>query len=300
MIKKLGVSLLVLIFSWLSTANGTDNTPSSIIIDPTLGFPRVYYHNLQQVQHMLQVIAADNSSFIQYFEYGASPEGLPFMGLKISDNVNLDENEPELMFTAATHGDEPITTEVVLGLIDRLQSGYQNDSRITKMINDHELFFIPIVNPDGFVKSFRLDHLEDPNRSYPYPGKTDNKVPTPSIAALLNFFHSQDIKGSIDFHASGGYILYPWAYTHDPMPLEEALKFKTIAKKMALTNNYAYGPIANIMYLSAGSSADYYYWKNGTLAFGIEIGKSKEPQINEIESYTKEQMESLWGFIENF
>jgi hypothetical protein len=264
-----------------------------------LAFDKITYHTVEQVQILLQRFAAEYPDIAEYFEYGVSPLGHPLMGLKVSDNVSTNENEPELMITAATHGDEIITTEVLLGLMDRLLSGAGTDPRLMKMITDHELFFIPTLNVDGFVKQFRYDGGTDPNRSYPYP-ENPQAQPSPSIAAIMNFFSSHDIKGSIDFHAFGRLVMFPWAYTHNTILPEDYKQFELITSSMAQTNNYTHGPIADVIYIAKGSSCDYYYWQKKSISLGIEMGDQKSPQINEIEAYTTEQMESTWRFIENF
>ena len=203
------------------------------------------------------------------------------------------------MITAATHGDEIITTEVALGLIDKLIAGYGNDQRITNMVDNRELYFVPVVNADGFVARARYDKGVDPNRSYPYP-ENPNAKSTASITALINFFNSRNFEGTLDFHASGELTMYPWAYSYDSVPKKDKEIFHNLTKKMAATNGYTYGPISEVIYVAKGSSADYYYWTKNTIAIAIEVGNSKSPYPNEIPNYIKEQVESTWIFIESF
>jgi hypothetical protein len=57
--------------------------------------------------------------------------------------VTVDEDEPELMITAATHGDEIITPEVVLDLINKMVDGYNGgNQRFLDMVNNREIYFI--------------------------------------------------------------------------------------------------------------------------------------------------------------
>ena len=69
--------------------------------------------------------------------------------LKISDNVNQNEDEPAVYLMGAHHSREPISTEVVLGIIEHLTSNYGNDDAITSMIDNSEIYIVPMVNPDG-------------------------------------------------------------------------------------------------------------------------------------------------------
>lgn len=257
------------------------------------------YRKFNDVIEELQKLASDNPDLVQFVEYGKSADGRPLFAVKISDNVTVDEDEPELMITAATHGDEIITTEIVMNLIEKLVAGYGHDERLTKMVADHELYFIPVVNADGFSDRVRYDKGEDPNRSYPWP-EDPSATPTASIKALIAFFHSRNFVGSLDYHAYGELTMYPWAYTYQSVSEKDRVAFDQLAKKMAETNNYTYGPISKVIYVAKGSSADYYYWKNHTLAMAVEVGSDKAPSPNQIQSYTTENTESTWRFIENF
>lgn len=256
------------------------------------------YRDFREIQELLNRIAVEHSDIAQVIQYGTTPRGNPLLALKLSDNVQIDEDEPEVMLTAATHGDELITTEILLEIIDRLTKGHAADARLNSFINERELFFVPVVNPDGFVKRSRYDNGEDPNRSYPYPD--DESVrPTPSIANLISFFHARQIKASIDFHAYGEMLMYPWAYTYDSIPQADRNRFDLVARNMAATNGYQHGPIAETIYVAQGSSADYYYWKKGTMAFAVELGGSKVPHPREFPEYIRSQLESTWIFLDN-
>lgn len=257
------------------------------------------YRSFEQVHAQLYKWAQEYPNLAEVIQYGTSKRGRPLLALKISDGKALGQPEPELMLTAATHGDELITTEVLLNLMEKLLVSYNKDERLTKILSQHELYFIPVVNADGFASRQRYDNGQDPNRSYPWPGDLNAK-PTASIASLLSFFHQHNFVGSIDFHAYGELVMYPWAYTNKTLPADERSVFDGLANHMAELNRYKTGPIAEVIYVAQGSSADYYFWKNKTLAFGIEIGRNKIPRADEIPLYTETQAESTWRFIESF
>lgn len=258
------------------------------------------YRTWDDIQKELKTLEQQYPTQAQVVEYGKSQQGRPLLALKISNNVQVDENEPEILLTAATHGDEVITTEVLLNLTHNLLEGSHNgDIRMANILAHRELFIVPVVNPDGFTSRLRYDNNVDPNRSYPYP-KNPNAKPTAAIAGLISLFNAHHFVGSLDYHASGKLIMYPWAYTNDLIPESDYAPFDLLAKNMSVGNNYTYGPISHVIYIAQGSSADYYYWKNQTKAFAIEIGTSKEPLPSKISFYTTEQSEPLWKFIESF
>ncbi len=252
------------------------------------------YHSFQEIQDWMQELK--KSEIVQLIPYGTSQQGRPLTAIRLTKG---EGEKPALLFTAATHGDELITTEVLMHLVNELVAGYGNNPRLTGLVTNYDLYFIPVINPDGFVKVQRYDNGRDPNRSYPYPQKTDAQ-PTTSIQALIQFFHSRTFAGSIDFHAYGELIMYPWAYTHDPVDPVSAQKFRELTSHMANSNGYEYGPISDIIYVAPGSSADYYFWKTNSLSLGIEIGRTKAPPPNYFPDYMASQVESTWRFIEGF
>ncbi|NUR70737.1 MAG: hypothetical protein HOU81_07935 [Hamadaea sp.] len=80
---------------------------------------------------------------------GKSFEGKDIVALKISDNVGVDETEPEMLFTANQHAREHLTVEMALYLANMLLNDYGTDPAITKIVDNREIWIIPMANPDG-------------------------------------------------------------------------------------------------------------------------------------------------------
>lgn len=255
------------------------------------------FHNFQTVQEHLKKIADTYPNLATLEEYGKSMEGRPLMALRLLSSVRTQNNKPKIMITSATHGDELITVEVLFGLLEQLVAGYGKDERLTKIVDNREIYFIPVINPDGYFRKQRYANGIDPNRDYPWPD-SPNKNSNPCIKSIMNFVDKYAIEGSIDYHSTGGMIMYPWAYTYDSIPTEDKIVFDKMTSKMAQTNGYAYGPISKVIYVAKGSSADYYYWKHKTKALGIEIKSDGSSSI--IPAMIKENTESTWRFLESF
>lgn len=94
--------------------------------------------------------------------------------------------------------------------------------------------------------------------------------------------------------------MYPWAYTDDEAEEKDLKGFEDISRAMSKINHYTPGQISHILYIAEGSSADYYYWKHQTLAFGIEMATDKVPSPSQIPAVIKENMESTLLFLEYF
>jgi hypothetical protein len=259
------------------------------------------YRSYDQVYSYLQGIAERYPQIATLQTYGKSSKGNPLYVLKLTNKNSRFSSKPALLIDAATHGDEIITTEVLLRLLEQLVQGYGNDAEITRFIDRTTLLFVPVVNADGFVSRNRYESgYTDPNRSYPYPGEPSRK-PATCIAALISLANQERIAGALDIHAYGELIMYPWAYT--TVPIDEAATqkdFDSLTTAMSANNGYKHGQISKLIYVAKGSSADYYYWKMGTLAIALEIGRSKAPAGREIERQVTAIKPALWTFIRRF
>ncbi len=251
------------------------------------------YHDFPAVEAHLKKILTDYPSMTKLEVYGKSKEGRPLYALRVETNPN----RPAVMLSAATHGNEIITVEVLFGILDSLLSGYATSPRAKQIIDGHTIYFLPVINPDGYVRQQRYANGVDPNREYPYPDKP-NRTPNPCIQAVMDFFHQHNIRGAIDFHSYGGLLMFPWAYTEDSPDHDDETSFTATTKYMAQANSYRYGQIAKILYAAPGSSADYYYWKNRTLALGIEVGSSHAPSPGQIPAVVQANLESTLRFLE--
>ena len=82
---------------------------------------------------------------------GVSVEGNIIWAMKVSDNPGVDDEEPEILFTGVHHAREPISCTACLDFIDYLASGYGTDSLSTFLVRERQIWFVPVVNPDGYL-----------------------------------------------------------------------------------------------------------------------------------------------------
>ena len=114
-------------------------------------FPAGYraYHTYAETVADLNSVIAAHPAIVKKFSIGKSYQGRDIWAAKISDNVNVDENEPEVMFDSLTHAREHITVEMNLYLLHLLADNYGSNTRITRLVNTREIYLIFMVNPDG-------------------------------------------------------------------------------------------------------------------------------------------------------
>ncbi|GGM63801.1 carboxypeptidase T [Dactylosporangium sucinum] len=212
------------------------------------------YHNYAEMVAELDQAAKDHPAILRKMSIGKSYQGRDMPIVKISDNVAVDEDEPELLFNAHQHAREHLTVEMALYLVRLFTDNYGKDARITRLVNTREIWIVPDMNPDGgeydiatgSYRSWRKNRQPTPgtgaigtdlNRNWGYNfGCCGGSSFIPSSETyhgskafsatetrrLRDFVLSrrvkgvQQIKASIDFHTYSELILWPYGYTMDP------------------------------------------------------------------------------------
>ncbi len=163
---------------------------------------------------------------------GTTQSGRDLWVLKITDNVSVNEGEPEFFYTSTMHGDELVGFPLMMRLIDYLLTNYGTDTEVTNLINSTEIYINPNANPDG---SYRLgdtdmitsprranDNGQDLNRNYPdnTAGLHYSGVYEDETIAFMNYAKSKNFVLSANFHGGTELVNYPYdnayvsQYTH--------------------------------------------------------------------------------------
>ena len=78
-------------------------------------------------------------------------EGRIVYVVKISDNPDTNESEPQALTTGMTHSREVSSLMNQIFYMWYLLENYDSDPFIKNLVDNTELYFIPVVNPDGLV-----------------------------------------------------------------------------------------------------------------------------------------------------
>ncbi len=228
---------------------------------------------------------------------GQSHEGREIWMVKISDNPGAEEGEPEALYTAIHHAREPQSMMTVVYFMWYLLENYGTDPEVTNLVDTRALYFVPMLNPDGFVynettnpnggglwRKNRRDNGDgsfgvDPNRNYSYLWGYDDTgsspEPTsgtyrgpapfsePENQAIRDFAEIRSFGTAANFHSRGEEYLYPWGYAEGTYTPDDAL-FNSTSAEMAFDNGYAYGTGADVLYPVNGSSDDWMYGEQTT------------------------------------
>jgi len=112
-----------------------------------------YYHTYAEVKGLIDSKVAARPNIAKRFNIGRTYQGRKIWGIKISDNVGTNENEPEILIHAQIHARERASGELAIAIIHWLTDNYGGGDalgqRVTSIVNTREIFIIPVLNPDG-------------------------------------------------------------------------------------------------------------------------------------------------------
>ena len=82
---------------------------------------------------------------------GTTIEGRTIWAFKVSDNPDVDEDEPEVLYTGLTHAREPLSMMNLFFFVRWLCENYSSDPTAEYLVDHREMWFVPIINPDGYA-----------------------------------------------------------------------------------------------------------------------------------------------------
>ncbi len=194
---------------------------------------------------IMQQFAADYPNLCKLYNIGQTVEGRSILFVKISDNVNKREAEPQFLYTSTMHGDETTGYILMLHLIDYLLQNYRSNSRVRNLVNNLEIWINPLANPDGTYHggnnsvqgAMRYNaNFVDPNRNFPDPDDgphPDGEVYQPETVAMMNLADSNNFIMSANFHGGAEVVNYPWDTWYQRHP--DDAWFQTVSHEYADT-----------------------------------------------------------------
>jgi len=235
---------------------------------------------------------------------GTSIDGRQIYMVKISDNPGVSESEPQVLYTALHHAREPESMMQMIYFMYFLLENYSTNAEAQYLIDNREMYFIPVLNPDGYEYNRQTDpngggmwrknrrnnggsYGVDLNRNYgPYEywnapnggSSTDPSSDTyrgtapfsePETAAIRDFLASKNLKNALNYHTYSNLLIYPYgALEHETA---DSLIFREFASDMTIFNGYVYGTDQQTVGYSTRGNSDDYYYDGDTLANGGKI-----------------------------
>lgn len=310
---RVGTVLLVLLLLAPVTAAGSE--PAEDREDRGSTWTWDDYHTWDMLEPEMRNLTRTYSSIAVMYDLGVmyphgdgSPrttwEGRNFWAIKVSDNPHLNETgEPRLLYVGLHHGRERMTVEFMMYFLTNVLEGYGTNATLTDIVDNRELWFFPVLNPDGYVKNEQTDWRKnmrdngdgtfgvDPNRNYGYewgyddigsdpnPGSETYRGPypfsEPCTQIMRDFALDKGFVGAISFHTWQDVILYPIAYKR--AHADHYAIMRELARRMAEHNGYEYGDVLDgILYTVNGGWDDFMYFNASTLCFTFEMNSRED------------------------
>ncbi len=281
------------------------------------------FYTYQQILDKLDFMREEWPEFIserQPISEVNSHQDRPVWWVRISDDPDIEQEKPKVLYTSLIHAREGIGVQQMFYFMLHLLENYEHNQEIKNLVDHYELYFIPVVNPDGYVHNennspggggmWRKNRRNnggswgvDLNRNFGYMWGIDNNGSSPSPSSdtyrgpgpfsepetdnIRMFCETYDFQIALNYHSYSNLWLYPWGYTPETCPDDEI--FNAHAVLMTQDNNYTYGPGSTTIYATNGGSDDWMYGEQDTkeaiFAYTPEVGSSSDgfwPPISRI------------------
>jgi hypothetical protein len=289
----------------LGTIDTTDAPPSE-------------YTEYDELVPILQNLASTYPNICKLYDVGDTWENREIWALKISDNVATHEAaEKDILIDGNHHANEIMTVEVPLHLAKTMCEKYPGDPEVKLVVDNVETWIIPMLNPDGHNHVFKVynrwrknrrdngggEYGVDLNRNYDYkwggPGSSGNPrsnvyrgpnaFSEPELKAIRDLINDDNhqFKYTLNYHASGEAMLYPWAYTYGHPAEPDYTYYKNLAEYLLATlPGWEHGNDWEILrYLASGNAVDWEYDGAGHAkdwGFTFEVDTSQQPPASQI------------------
>ncbi len=277
------------------------------------------YYTLDEVNRFIDDAHSANPLITAVEHVGTSVEGRPINALVISDNPSDLEMEPRIRISGGIHGNEKVTTEVVIRYIEYLLSEYNNSNdEITGLINSRYIVIIPVINPDGYTISTRYNaNGVDLNRNFSrewsdaYSIYGTEPFSEPESYAVSLYSASKKFTTGITMHSGAVIVNMPFDYTTS-LPAEDALVQQmgySYSRAGTFLNNPGMLADSDVSdgtifggdwYVITGSMQDWSYLDAGCLDYTVEVAENKYPAYSgDMEDTYSYNRDSLTSFIKD-
>jgi len=280
-----------------------------------------HYHSYDELSSFLDSMQQNYPSIAKKISIGTSVQGKQLWGMRITDNINVKEFEPEFKYIANMHGDETVGREITIALIQLLLTAYgQSESvnsygpQVTKLVDNTDIYIIPSMNPDGFERGTRSNkNLLDLNRNFPdlrFPGRSTGSI-QPETNSVMNFTLHHNFVLSANFHGGSVVANYPYdgntdriSGRKDPTPDDDLFQYISLVysnahRTMHLSSEFPNG-ITNgaEWYVLYGGMQDWNYKGAGCMEITIELSDIKYPLSRDLPQYWNDNRNAMLAYME--
>ncbi len=264
------------------------------------------------IRDQMYAAARNNPGIAKLERIGRSVNGREILALKLTEDARKvkDGKRPAVLYSAMQHAREWIATEVnrrlMFDFIDKWRAG---DRSTRRLLEDTELWFILVANPDGYQFTFTDERLwrknlrdnngdgeitvgdgVDPNRNFPSHWKYDNEgsssifssetyrgpapASEPETKAMKGLLDRIGFEFQVNYHSAGQWLLYAEGWQVGTATADDPIYF-------ALSGNlddpaikpFHPGLSSDVLYVTNGETTDYAHTSTGALAWTPELSE---------------------------
>ncbi|MCJ8748002.1 hypothetical protein PDJAM_G00160100 [Pangasius djambal] len=262
------------------------------------------YHSLEDIYHLVNKTSQEHPDMTKLILIGSSFEKNPLYVLKLSGRRGPVDKA--MWMDCGIHAREWISPAFCLWFIKFALTFYKQNPDITTMLDEMDIYILPILNPDGYKYTWTTNRMWRKNRSvregsscvgvdlnrnfdanWCTAGASSNPCSDiycgqypesePEVQAVTKFLrsHKNSVKLYFSIHSYSQMLLFPYSYTHEQIPNHAELY--TLVQEAAMKirrhykNHYRYGSGAKTIYLAPGGSDDWAYDQGITYSFTFEL-----------------------------
>jgi len=263
------------------------------------------YHDPEGMTWSLRALADTYPDVVRVVEVGRSWQGRAITGVIISDNPwTREPDEPSMRILGAHHGDEWSSMEVSLDFAWTLvEAGDNADPDVMELVQNHEIWVVPMVNPDGVAAFERRNSRDvDLNRNYSYQwlswGATgDHPFSEVETAAVRQFSIARSFHHSLSLHSGAANLGWVWNYTTERTPDDDWLEHACVGYLADSVQPGFWITNGADWYETNGDTNDWSYGERGGHDYNLEVTETKAPPEEEIPQFTGWHAGPLINFL---
>ncbi|MCD4769948.1 MAG: hypothetical protein K8R35_07265, partial [Bacteroidales bacterium] len=274
------------------------------------------YPTYQQYDTIMHKLAADYPDICSVDTIGESINGHLILALKISDNVDLDEDEPDVFYSSNMHGNELAGYVLMLQLAEYLLINSEDGGLVQQLVDSLQIWINPLANPDGTYlgsdtigSPTRYNSIGvDLNRNFPDP-MNPNIVQTQETIEMINFMNGHNFVISANFHSGAEVVNYPWDRWYSVFHADDTW-FEKISRDYADTVQHYSGTgyltdenngitRGAAWYVIFGGRQDYVTYEKQGREVTIELDDIKETAGAQLPLLWEYNYRSLLRYLEN-
>ena len=259
-----------------------------------------------------QLVAASKTypGVTKLVKLGTTHQGRDILALKVTQGARgqKDGSRPAVIYSSTQHAREWIAPEMTRRIMNTyLQRWAADDEPTKKLLQRTELWFVPVMNPDGYEYTFTNERLwrknlrdnngngttevgdgVDPNRNFPshwgYDTEGSSPIPSsdtyrgpspasePETQAAIRLFDLAKAEFMVNYHSNGRWLLYNDGWQVGTPTADDPIYYALSGNlDEPAIDGFHPGLSSDVLYITNGEIDGYAQEKTGTLAWTPEL-----------------------------